>query len=76
MTSGPREIANRTVHGVLHLGWVPDGSGAYRGQMAVLVKPNGLLGNGYLTAIRPFRHLIVYPRMLRQIGRTWRTATS
>ena len=44
--------------------------------MAVLVKPNGLLGNGYLTAIRPFRHLIVYPRMLRQIGRTWRTATS
>jgi Protein of unknown function (DUF2867) len=70
------EIANRTVHGVLHLGWVPDGSGAYRGQMAVLVNPNGLLGNGYLTAIRPFRHLIVYPRMLRQIGRTWRTATS
>ena len=70
------EIANRTVHGVLHLGWVPDGSGAYRGQMAVLVKPNGLLGDGYLTAIRPFRHLIVYPRMLRQIGRTWRTATS
>jgi hypothetical protein len=70
------EIANRTVHGVLHLGWVPDGSGAYRGQMAVLVKPNGLLGSGYLTAIRPFRHLIVYPRMLRQIGQRWRTATS
>jgi Protein of unknown function (DUF2867) len=70
------EIANRTVHGVLHLGWVPDGTGAYRGQMAVLVKPNGLLGSGYLTAIRPFRHLIVYPRMLRQIGQRWRTATS
>ena len=70
------EIANRTVHGVLHLGWVPDGRGAYRGQMAVLVKPNGPLGSGYLTAIRPFRHLIVYPRMLRQIGQRWRTATS
>jgi len=70
------EIANRTVHGIMHLGWVPDGSGAYRGQMAVLVKPNGLLGSGYLTVIRPFRHLIVYPRMLRQIGRTWRTAAS
>jgi Protein of unknown function (DUF2867) len=26
------EIANRTVHGVLHLGWVPDGAGGYRGQ--------------------------------------------
>jgi hypothetical protein len=35
------EIVNRTVHGVLHIGWVPDGSGGYRGQMAVLVKPNG-----------------------------------
>ena len=70
------EIANRTVHGVMHLGWVPDGGGGYRGQMAVLVKPNGLLGNAYLAAIRPFRHLIVYPAMMRQIGRTWRTATS
>ncbi|MBA2765191.1 MAG: DUF2867 domain-containing protein [Thermoleophilaceae bacterium] len=66
------EIANRTVHGVMHLGWVPDGTGGYRGQMAVYVKPNGLLGNAYMAAIRPFRHLIVYPPMIRQIGREWR----
>jgi hypothetical protein len=66
------EVANRTVHGVLHLGWVPDGTGGYRGQMAILVKPNGLLGNGYLGAIRPFRHLIVYPQMMRDIERGWR----
>jgi len=66
------EIANRTVHGIMHLGWVPDGDGGYRGQMAVLVKPNGLLGNGYMAAIRPFRHLIVYPLMTRQIGQDWR----
>ncbi len=66
------EIANRTVHGVMHLGWVSDGSGGYRGQMAVLVKPNGLLGIAYMAAIRPFRHLIVYPRMTRQIGHDWR----
>ena len=66
------EIANRTVHGVLHLGWVPDGKGGYRGQMAVLVKPNGLLGTAYLTAIRPFRHRIVYPQALRRIERQWR----
>ena len=65
------EIANRTVHAVLHLGWVPDGSGGHRGQMAVIVKPNGLLGTGYLAAIRPFRHLIVYPAMMRQIERMW-----
>src|SRR5260370_29986936 len=66
------EIANRTVHAVMHLGWVPDGTGGYRGQMAVLVKPNWLLGTGYLAAIRPFRHPIVDPPMLREIGRAWR----
>jgi hypothetical protein len=66
------EIANRTMQGVMHIGWVRDGSGGYRGQMAVLVKPNGLLGLGYMAAIRPFRHLVVYPPMIRQIGRQWR----
>jgi Protein of unknown function (DUF2867) len=66
------EVANRTVHGVLHLGWVPDETGGYRGQMAVLVKPNGLLGTAYMAAIRPFRHLIVYPPLMRQIERQWR----
>jgi hypothetical protein len=65
------EIANQTMHGVMHLGWVPDGTGRYRGQMAVLVKPNGLLGACYMAAIRPFRHLIVYPAMMRQIERVW-----
>jgi hypothetical protein len=68
------EIANRTMHGVMHLGWIPDGTGGYRAQMAVYVKPNGLLGTAYMAAIRPFRHLI-YPPMLRQIGRTWRAGT-
>jgi hypothetical protein len=66
------EIANRTVHGVMHLGWVPDETGGYRGQMAVLVKPNGPFGTAYMAAIGPFRHLIVYPPMLREFGRTWR----
>jgi hypothetical protein len=66
------EIANQTVHGVMHLGWVPDGAGRYRGQMAVLVKPNGLLGAAYMAAIKPFRHLIVYPAVIRQIEREWR----
>ena len=66
------EIANKTVHGVVHIGWVPDATGGFRGQMAVLVKPNGLLGNGYMTAIKPFRYLLVYPRMLQEIGEAWR----
>jgi hypothetical protein len=47
------EIVNRTVHGVLHLGWVQTPSGEYRGQMAVLVKPNGLLGAAYWSRSRP-----------------------
>jgi Protein of unknown function (DUF2867) len=67
------EIANKTMHGVLHLGWVPDPEGGYRGQMAVLVKPNGVTGEAYMAAIRPFRHLIVYPALLRQIEREWRS---
>lgn len=66
------EIANRTVHAVLHLGWVPDEAGGHRGQMAVLVRPNGLLGSLYMTAIGPFRHLVVYPQMMREIGHAWR----
>jgi hypothetical protein len=69
------EIANETMHGVLHLGWVPDGDGGYRGQMAVLVKPNGLFGRAYMAAIAPFRYALVYPLMLRTIGRLWRDAT-
>src|SRR5436189_5444111 len=61
------ELANRTMHGVMHLGWVPDGNGGYRGQMAVLVKPNGLFGTAYMAAIRPFRHLIDYPPRIHVI---------
>jgi Protein of unknown function (DUF2867) len=66
------EIANRTMHGVIHIGWVPDETGGYRGQMAVLVKPSGLFGTAYMAAIMPFRHLTVYPAMMREIGRGWR----
>jgi len=65
------EIANRTMHGVLHLGWVPDGDGGFRGQMAVLVKRNGLLGAAYMAAIAPFRHALVYPPMLADVRRRW-----
>ena len=65
------EIANQTMHGVMHLGWVSDGSGGYRGQMAVLVKPNGLFGRAYMAAIAPVRHRLVYPPMIREYGRAW-----
>jgi DMSO/TMAO reductase YedYZ molybdopterin-dependent catalytic subunit len=66
------EIVNRTVHGIMHVGWVPDGAGGYRGEMAVYVRPAGLLGAAYLAAIKPLRYLIVYPALLERIGRAWR----
>lgn len=69
------EMANRTVHGVMHIGWVADDGGGYRGQMAVLVKPNGLFGRAYMAVIAPFRHLIVYPPLMREIGQEWQAHT-
>ena len=70
------EMANRTVHSVMHIGWVPDGTGGYRGQMAVLVKPNGRFGAAYMAAIKPFRYLVVYPALMRAIERDWQTNAS
>ncbi len=66
------EVANKTVHAIVHLGWVQSGRHEYELRMAVLVKPNGLLGRAYLAAIAPFRHLIVYPALTRKWERAWR----
>jgi hypothetical protein len=60
------EIINRTVHGVLHLGWVREQGGGYRGQMAILVKRNGLLGTAYMAAISPFRRLFSHQQGVDQ----------
>jgi Protein of unknown function (DUF2867) len=68
------ELSNKTAHALMHIGWVPDDSGGgYHAQMAVLVKPNGRLGRAYMTAIKPFRYALVYPLLLRAIGRGWQT---
>lgn len=63
--------ANRTVHGVAHLAWVEREDGRYEGRMAVYVKPRGALGRGYMALIKPFRHRIIYPAMMRQVERAW-----
>ncbi len=67
------EIANDTMHGVLHLGWVERDPGGYRGHMAVLVKPNGAFGTAYMAAIKPFRYRVVYPALMRQIEGMWQS---
>jgi hypothetical protein len=66
------ELSNRTVHDVMHLAWVDHGEGHYHGQMAVYVKPRGLLGKAYMALIKPFRYWIVYPAMMREIERAWK----
>ncbi len=67
------EMANRTMHGVLHLAWIEDEPGRYRGQMAVLVKPNGRFGRAYMGFIKPFRYLFVYPALMRMVEREWKS---
>jgi hypothetical protein len=67
------ELSNRTVHAVMHLAWVDKGAGCYQGHMAVYVKPRGKLGVAYMALIRPFRHRVVYPALMRQIERAWNT---
>ncbi len=65
------EIANQTCHALLHIGWVQDEGDQWHAQMAVLVKPNGRFGRAYMAFIKPFRYLIVYPAMIRNLDRQW-----
>jgi hypothetical protein len=71
-TEAAAEVSNKTVHGVMHLAWVDQGAGRYQGQMAVYVKPRGAFGNAYMAFIKPFRYLIVYPALMRQVERRWK----
>ena len=70
-TEWARERSNDTVHAVLHIGWVPAENDLYRAQLGVYVKTRGWFGPIYMAIIRPFRHFIVYPAMLREIGKAW-----
>ena len=65
------EIANRTMHGVLHIGWVPDAPAASAASWPSCEAQRSAR-QAYMAAIKPFRYLIVYPAMLREIGRRWR----
>jgi hypothetical protein len=65
------EIENVTVLAAAHFGRVLKENGKYEVQMTVYVKPKGLFGEVYMLLIKPFRLLIVYPAMLKLIGRQW-----
>ncbi|MBN1533769.1 MAG: DUF2867 domain-containing protein [Spirochaetes bacterium] len=66
------ELSNDTVHALMHLGWVRRDDGSHTATLAVYVIPRGLLGRAYLAMIWPFRHLVVYPAMMRAIAGRWR----
>ncbi len=80
-TEAAAEVSNKTVHGVMHLGWVgraveDGGDGGFQGQMAVYVKPRGTFGRAYMAFIKPFRYWIVYPALLRQVEHRWKRTQS
>ncbi len=65
------ELSNDTVHALLHLGWIKKEENYYTATLAVYVKPRGILGELYLKLIEPFRHLFVYPAMMKIMKKEW-----
>jgi len=70
------EVANKTVHGVMHVGAIPTADGQTKVQLTVLVKPNGSLGRVYLAAIKPFRYTVIYPLMMRRLADRWHSSNA
>ncbi|WP_456460000.1 DUF2867 domain-containing protein [Reichenbachiella sp.] len=64
------EIENKTVQAAIHLAKAVDGQ-AVSARMAIYVKPNGLFGQVYMLVIKPFRHWIVYPALLKMLANQW-----
>jgi hypothetical protein len=65
------EIENATVHAAIHLGRVPLDEKQFTVQMTIYVKAKGAFGRSYMKFIRPFRWLIVYPTLMKVIGKSW-----
>jgi len=65
------EIANRTIHALLHLSWVEAAHGRRAVALAIYVKSRGWQSRAYLALIRPFRFAVVYPAWIAHLTRTW-----
>ncbi len=65
------ELSNGTVHAAAHLGWVLREDGSFEGRLAVHAKTRGRFGGIYMKLIAPFRHFIVYPALVKSVGREW-----
>ena len=66
------EIANRTIHALLHVSWVEVPGGHRTAMLAVYVKSRGWQSRAYMGLIQPFRYLVVYPAWIEHLTRTWR----
>jgi hypothetical protein len=64
------ELINRTVHAAALSALVETGA-SYRFYFAVYVRSVGRLTPFYMTAIDPFRKLIVYPSLMRSVRANW-----
>ncbi len=64
------ELRNSTVHAFLSLS-IRQTPGGYLAYLGVFVKPVHRLTRLYMAAIKPFRHLIVYPALIRTMQKAW-----
>jgi hypothetical protein len=64
------ELRNATVHAFLSLSMRP-ARGGYLAYWAIYVKPVSRLTPLYMAMIAPFRHVLVYPAIIRQVQRSW-----
>ena len=71
-TEAMSEISNKTVHAALVWILLPRDNG-YRLLWGIYVKPIGRLTTIYMGLIKPFRHWIVYPSLLRRLYHMWCT---
>ena len=68
------EAHNATVHAFLSTS-LEGVSGGYRLWLAIYVKPVGRWTAWYMALIDPFRRVIIYPALIRRIGREWTELT-
>ena len=64
------ELRNATVHAFVALALTPS-PGGYMLYLAIYVKPVSRLTRLYMAVIDPFRRLIVYPALTRQLQQRW-----
>ncbi len=66
-----QELSNNTVHGLLHYILEQQDEKTLLLRLTILVKTRGRLGRFYMALIMPFRHLFVYPALVRNIKKSW-----